>query len=455
MKIWQIVGGPATLLIVKNLPKERAMPRGKKDSSTVSVVHEICSGLDVHKKSVSVCLLSTDESGAERSEVAEFGTFTDELFQLREWVLERGCPIVAMESTGPYWTPIHNVLEGFVQVILVNARHMRNVPGRKTDMADSRWIAGLLRHGLLRGAFIPPKQQRQWRDLTRMRKNYQQDLGDSKRRVHKLFQEANIKIDSVVSDLFGLTGRNLMSLLLSKESVPTRAEVEGCLRGSLRDKGHELHRSLQGFFEDHHRYLLRFLLDTVEKLESQIQSLESRIRSLLSGHNQTVERLMEVPGISEVSAYAILSEIGPGLEAFPSADALCSWCGLSPGNNQSGGKRFSGKSRVRKNRLKTIMVEVAWPAIKKKKSYYKAKFYSLKARLGAKKAIIAVARRILKAVYHVLKDGVPFKDLGEEYLLEKNREAKIRYVSKQASLLGFHLVPLDQSLQQANTPLFP
>ena len=430
------------------------MPSKKKNSSTVSVVHQICCGLDVHKKSVSVCILSSDQSGAEQSEVTEFGTFTDELIQLKELLLERECPVVAMESTGPYWTPIHNVLEGSVKVILVNARHMRNVPGRKTDMADSRWIAGLLRHGLLRGAFIPPKQQRQWRDLTRMRKNYQMDLGDFKRRVHKLFQEANIKIDSVVSDLFGLTGRNLMKLLLSNEGVPTLAEVKQCLRGSLQDKGRELHRSIEGFFEDHHRYLLALLLDTVERLETQIQSLDSRIRSLMRTEEESIERLTEIPGISQLSAHAILSEVSANLEAFGSADALCSWCGLSPGNNQSGGKRFSGKSRVRKNRLKTIMVEVAWPAIKKKKSYYRAKYYALKSRMGPKKAIIAVARRILKAVYHVLKEKVRFKDLGEEHLVERNRAAKTRYLRKQAALLGFELVPLRQPAQTQAAPIF-
>jgi transposase len=431
------------------------MPSKKKDISTVSVVHEICCGLDVHKKVISACVLSTDASGAEQSEIVEFGTFTDEVSRLKEWLLERECAVVAMESTGPYWTPIHNVLEGSFHVILVNARHMKNVPGRKTDISDSKWIAGLLRCGLLRAAFIPPKDQRQWRDLTRMRKNYQQDLGDFKRRVHKLFQEANIKIDSVLSDLFGLSGRNLMRLLLSTESVPTLSEVKECLRGSLQDKGQELHRSLQGFFEDHHRFLLRLLLDTVERLETQILSIESRIASIMSSVGDLIERLTEIPGISQTSAHAIIAEIGPTLDAFRSADALCSWCGLSPGSNESAGKRRSGKSRVKNNRLKTIMVEVAWPAIKKKASYYKAKYYSLKGRLGAKKAIVGVARRILKAVYHVIKDGVPFKDLGEDYLLQRNKEAKIRYLSRQASILGFVLVPLDQPEQIPATPIFP
>jgi transposase len=434
--------------------RRRTMTSRSQNSSTISVVHEISCGLDVHKNSVSACLLYSDSSGAEQSEMREYQTFTDDLIKLKEWLLERECPVVAMESTGPYWTPIHNVLEDSVKVVLVNARHMRNVPGHKTDINDSRWLAGLLRHGLLKAAYIPPKQQRHWRDLTRMRKNYQEDLGDFKRRVHKLFQQSNIKIDSVVSNLFGSTGRNLMRLLISKECSPTLSDVENCLRGSLQDKAAELHRSVQGFFESHHRFLLSLLLDTIENLERQISILESRIREVMRDVQEVIRRLEEIPGVSAVSSHAILAEIGPTLHEFPTAHALASWCGLSPGNNQSGGKRFSGKSPVRKNHLKTIMVEVAWPAIKARGSYYRAKYYALRARLGPKKAIIAVAHRILKAIYHMLKDGAHFKDLGETYLLERNREAKIKYLTWQASLMGYELVPLDQPALIPQTPIF-
>lgn len=415
------------------------MPSRGKHSSIVSVVHEICCGLDVHKKTITACLVRSDPLDGERCELLEFGTFTDDLIKLRDWLLDRECPIVAMESTGSYWTPVHNVLEGYFRVVLVNARHMRNVPGRKTDISDSRWLAGLLRHGLIKGAFIPPKYQRQWRDLTRMRKNYVLTVGDFKRRVHKLFQQANIKIDSVLTDLFGSTGRNLMKLLVSKQSTPTLPEVEDCLRGSLREKAQELHRSVKGFFEEHHRYLLVLLLETIEKLEKQIEDLEVRVSQVQRTSDRQIDRLKEIPGVSEVSAHALLAELGPTLDAFASPTALCSWCGLCPGNNQSGGKRFSGKIRVKKHHLKTIMVEIAWPAIKTKGSYYKAKYYALKSRLGPKKAIIAVAHRILKAIYYVIKHGVRFKDLGEAYLLERNRASRIRYLSKQAALLGFKL----------------
>jgi transposase len=430
------------------------MPSKNQNNSTISVVHGISCGLDVHKNSVSACMLYSDSSGAEQSEVREFQTFTDDLIKLKEWLLERECPVIAMESTGPYWTPVHNVLEDSVNVILVNARHMRNVPGHKTDISDSRWLAGLLRHGLLNAAFIPPKHQRQWRDLTRMRKNYKEDLGDFQRRVHKLFQQSNIKIDSVVSDLFGATGRNLMKLLISSDNSPTISEVENCLRGSLQDKAAELHRSVQGFFESHHRFLLSVLLDTIENLERQISILESRIAEVMRDVQEVIRRHEEIPGVAAVSSHAILAEIGPTLEEFPSAHALASWGGLSPGNNQSGGKRFSGKSPVRKNHLKTIMVEVAWPAIKARGSYFRAKYYSLRARLGPKKAIIAIAHKILKAIYHVIKDKAHFKDLGETYLLERNRDAKIKYLTRQASLIGYELVPMTQTVTIPQPPVF-
>lgn len=423
------------------------MPPKREDTSTVSVVHEICVGLDVHKRSVSACLLFSDSEGKERELMEEFETFTDDLTRLREWLLEHNCPVAAIESTGSYWTPVHNVLEDHVEVILVNPKHFKNLRGRKTDISDSRWLAGLLRHGLVKGGFIPPKFQRQWRDLTRTRTRYVQTQGDFKRRVHKLFQQSNIKIDSVLTHLFGLTGRNLMDLLISKDCSPSLSEVRSCLRGSLSHKAKELHRAVQGFFEEHHREMLRILLQTIDALEEQIRLLDQRIDRLMKEHQDALERLKGVPGVSDVSARAILSEIGSGLEAFPNAAALASWCGLCPGNNQSGGKRRTGHSRVRNNHLKTIMVEVAWPAIKKRGSYYKAKYYALKARLGPKKAIIAIAHRILKAVYDILKHGKPFMELGETFLQEKNRASKLRYVRKQASLLGFELVPVTGQAQ--------
>ncbi|HOC61067.1 MAG TPA: IS110 family transposase [Smithellaceae bacterium] len=314
----------------------------KDDNRIIRIVHPICCGLDIHKESVSACMIFPDGKGAEPFEVKVFGTFTDDLTRLREWLLEHNCPVVAMESTGVYWRPIHNVLEDTVQVVLVNARDMRNVSGRKTDIGDSKWIAGLLRHGLLRGSFIPPQAVRQWRDLTRLRKKYVQSAGDYRKRTHKLFESANIKIDSVVSDLFGVTGRNLMQLLVVDRKL-TLADIQTCVRGKLRGKVAELFRSIRGFFTDHHRFVLKTILETIAMLESQIGTLDREIRRVMKGHEALLDRMKGAPGISDVSSCDILAEIGPTLDSFPTDTALASWSGLCPGNNESAGKRKSGR----------------------------------------------------------------------------------------------------------------
>jgi len=375
-----------------------------------------------------------------RLSLEEFGTFTDDLERLRAWLLEHDCPIVAMESTGVYWRPIHNVLEGDIEVILVNARHIKNVPGRKTDIADSRWLAGLLQHGLLRGSFIPVKEVRQWRELSRIRRKNRDTISDYKRRTHKLFETANIKIDSVVSDLFGVTGRNLIALLISGATKISLADIESCAKGTLRDKVSELHRSIQGFFEDHHRFQLVSLMHILETLEQENDGIDQRMKKLMEKHNDLIRRMDEVPGINELSAQYILSELGPELDTFSSAGALASWAGLCPGNNESAGKRKSGRSPVHKHHLKTIMIEVAWAAVKKKGSYYRDKYWRLRYRLGPKKAIVAIAHKIIKALYAIIKKGEKYKEIGEEFLAERGRKQKMTKIKREAKELGFKLV---------------
>ena len=419
----------------------------KQDISIISVIHPICCGLDVHKKTVAACMLWTDEHGRDETELKEFGTLTDDLLSLKEWLLDHECPVVVIESTGVYWHPVHNVLEHSVKVELVNARDIKNMPGRKTDMSDSKWLACLCRHGLIRSSFIPPKEQRQWRDLTRSRKNYVHMLGDLKRHAHTLFQKANIKIDSVVSDLFGTTGRNLMKLLCSCESPPGLAQVRKCLHGALRAKSDELHRSVQGFFGDHHRTLLRMTLDTIDVLEGNITFLDQQIAQVMKAHDKLLERFQEVHGIKETAASAVLAEAGATLANFSSAAAFASWIGVCPGNNESAGKRHSGRSRVHCNHLKTLLVEVAWAAIKKKGSYYKDKYYRIRGKLGPKKAIVAIGHRIAKAIYHIIKYGSRYQELGDNYLVEHNKAAKLRYIKKQAELLGHELVPVTNQLR--------
>jgi len=412
----------------------------REDSRIIRIVHPICCGLDVHKESVSACVIFPNDTGEEQYDVKIFGTFTDDLMRLRDWLAGHHCPVVAMESTGVYWRPVHNVLEDSVAVVLANARDMHNVSGRKTDIADSKWIAGLLRHGLLKSSFIPPQDVRHWRDLTRLRKKYVHTVGDYKKRTHKLFESANIKIDSVASDLFGVTGRNLMQLLVTDREL-TLSAIQSCVRGKLKGKEVELFRSIQGFFTDHHRFVLKMLLATIATLEAQIAALDLQLRSAMKEHDALLDRMKQAPGIADVASREILAEIGPVLDSFPKDTSLVAWCGLCPGNNESAGKRKSGKSPVRKHHLKTIMNEVAWAAIKKKGSYFKDKYYRLKARRGAKRAIVAIAHRILLGIYHVIKDGADFRDLGGDYLTLKNKSQKVFHLRKQALAMGFDLVP--------------
>jgi len=412
------------------------------ERTIVSLVNPICCGLDVHKASITACILFNDREGKERTIIQEFSTFTDDIIRFRDWLLSHECPIVAMESTGVYWHPVHNILEDHVDVVLVNARDIKNVPGRKTDIKDSEWLAGLLRHGLLRSSFIPPKEVRVWRTLTRTRRKYVNSQSSYKKRVQKLFESANIKIDSVVSDLFGVTGRNLMSLLASGHTDITMKDIENCVRGSLKSKQYELYRSIKGFFTEDHRYLLQTLLSTIASLEATIASLDQRIDSLMVNHKELLARLKEVPGIADISARDIIAEIGTTLDAFPSDAALASWSGLCPGNNESSGKRKSGKNHTWKNQLKPVMTEVAQSASRTKNTYYKEKFHRLKTRRGHKKAIVAIAHQIIQCIYHIIKDGVRYKELGMDYLDKKTKTSKLYRLQKQAESLGFNLVPV-------------
>ena len=412
----------------------------KLDSTFIQIVHPVCCGLDVHKKKISACLITVDDNGHEQHEIREFGTFTHELVAMREWLTDSNCPVLAMESTGIYWRPVHNVLEGFMEVILVNARHIKNVPGRKTDISDSKWLAGLLRHGLLKGSFIPPKEIRQWRELTRLRRTYTESLADYKRRVHKLFEIANIKIDSVVSDLFGVTGRNLIDLLCN-ESELSLANIQKSAQGGLKKKAESLHHSIHGFFEEHHRIQLTGLMETITNFEKQVSEITERLNTLTADHQDLLDRLDEIPGIDRKSAQSIVSEVGVTLDEFICMAAFASWAGLCPGNNESAGKRKSGRTSVRSHPFKTILIEVAWAAIRKKGSYYRAKYYKLKARRGARKAIVAIAHRISKAIYNIIKNGDRFVDLGEDYLAGKNKQKVINRIKRSAQQLGFDLVP--------------
>ncbi|MCP5008307.1 MAG: IS110 family transposase [Planctomycetes bacterium] len=410
------------------------------DQEILSIVNPVCCGLDVHKAKISACLITFDGEGKQKYEIREYPTFTRELLKLREWLDENSCPIVAMESTGVYWRPLHNILEWHMEVILVNARHVKNLPGRKTDISDSKWLASLLRMGLLKGSYIPGKEIRQCRELVILRKKYTESMGDYKRRVHKVFETANIKIDTVVSDLFGVTGRNLISILCTKEKV-TRIEVEECVRGSLKDKVAELYQSIQGFYEAHHRFEIVLLMKTIDHLEATIMKISRQLDNMTKCHKELLDLLDEVPGINKIGAQSVISFVGTTMDEFKSDSHLVSWGGLCPGNNESAGKRKSGRSPVVKNAFKTHMIELSWAAVKKKGSYYKDKYYRLKARRGAKKAIVAIANRMTRAIYHIIKYGVSYVELGENYLSERNKKSGLNYLQKQAKLHGLQLIP--------------
>jgi transposase len=414
----------------------------KNGSTSVSVCHPVCCGLDIHKDLIVACLIKEKADGTEWSELREFRAFREDLIKMRDWLVEQACPIVAMESTGIYWRPVYNILEETVQVILVNARHVKNVPGRKTDMADSKWLAGLLRHGLLQGSFIPPAHVRDWRDLMRMRRGLIEHAGDYKRRIHKVLESANVKLGSVLVNIFGATGRRLLDLLMERETEITVDEVEVCMRGILKHTKEEIWEALQGNIRDQHRYMVRKYLQLLDSIEREIADLDNQVQALMTPYNPLILRLKAMPGIGDTAACQILAEIGHTLEQFPSSAALASWAGLCPGNNQSAGKRRSGKSPVRRHYLKTIMVEVAWAAIRKKGSYYRDKFYRLRVRLGPRKALVAVAHRLLNAVYHVIKEEKEFRDLGENYLLLRNQSRKLSALKRQAKLLGYELNPI-------------
>jgi transposase len=414
----------------------------KQDNAAIAIIHPVCCGMDVHKEKISACLMTIDERGQEASEIREFATFTDELIKLREWLRESDCPIVAMESTGVYWRPVHNVLEHHLEVLVVNARHIKNVPGRKTDIADSRWLASLLKHGLLRGSFIPSKDIRQWRELSRQRRKVTESLSDYKKRVHKLFETANIKIASVVSDLFGKTGRRLIEQLCD-ESAGSFSEqaVAGLACGRLRAKAADLYRSIQGYFAEHHRFQLCSLMRIITILESEIGMISDRLQQLMQRHDELLGRVAAIPGIGERSAQMIISEVGYRLDSFADAASFASWAGLCPGNNESAGKRRSGRTAVQKHPFKTIMVEVAWAAVKTKGSYFKDKYHRLKSRRGAKKAIVAIAHRLARALFQIIKHGERYRELGEGYLKSRKRTS-LRALRNQAQAMGFQLVPV-------------
>jgi transposase len=398
-------------------------------------------GLDVHQATVVACLLIVLKNGKVQKQIRTFGTTTRELVSLREWLLSEGCTHVAMESTGVYWKPIYAILEGVFQIVVANAQHVKKVPGRKTDVKDAEWIADLLCHGLLRSSFVPPKSIRELRDLTRYRRKLVESRSAERNRLLKLLESANIKLASVASDVFGVSGLLMLRALVEGKATPQ--EMAELAKKQLRKKIPELELALEGKVEEHHRFLLSVQLRRLQAVEEDLGILEQRIQEKLKPYAEELSLLDEIPGVDGTLAAGIIAEMGVDMSVFGSVSQLASWAGICPGNNESGGKRKS--SRIPKGNvyLKTTLVEAANAAAKAKGTYLRDKFYRLKARRGYKRAAVAVAHKILVAIYHMFSQHVCYNELGDLYLDKLNKHHLTRNLVHRLERLGY-TVTLDQ-----------
>jgi transposase len=392
-------------------------------------------GLDVHQATVVACLLIVLQNGKVQKQVRTFGTTTRELLTLREWLLSEGCTHVAMESTGVYWKPVYAILEGVLQIVVANAQHVKKVPGRKTDVKDAEWIADLLCHGLLRSSFVPPQPIRQLRDLTRYRRKLVESQSAERNRLLKLLETANIKLSSVASDVFGVSGRLMLKALAKGEATP-QAMAELAKR-RLRSKIPQLELALEGKMEEHHRFLLELQLQRLEAVEHDLTVLEQRLQEKLKPYAAPLALLQEIPGVDWTLSAVIIAELGVDMSVFQNVSQLASWAGVCPGNNESAGKRKS--SRIPKGNvyLKTALVEAANSAAKAKGTYLRDKFYRLKARRGYKRAAVAIAHKILVSVYHMLSQQVSYNDLGDLYLDKLNKHHLTRNLVHRLERLGY------------------
>jgi transposase len=362
---------------------------------------------------------------------------TADLLELRDWLAANGCTHVAMESTGVFWKPVYYILEDDFTVLLVNAAHVRNVPGRKTDVADCVWIAQLLEHGLLKGSFVPPPPIRELRDLTRYRKALIQEHSRESNRAHKVLQDAGIKLSSVATDVFGVSGRSMMAALIEGRRNPE--QLASLAKGKLRPKVEQLTKALRGRFGAHHAFLLAELLAHIDYLDASIDRCSDQIEEKLGPLGQVKELLRTIPGVDTRTAEVVLAETGADMSRFPSAGHLASWAGLCPGNDESAGKRRSGKTRKGSPALNAALIESALASTRCKSSYLRAQYYRVRARRGHKKAVRAVAHSILISAYHMMKGNLTFCDLGADYFTRRDPQARIRYLVRQLEHMGQHV----------------
>lgn len=399
----------------------------------MEVLYPKCGGLDVHKDVVVACARAVAGTKVTQ-EVSSFPTTTRGLQDLSHWLKERECTHVVMEATGVYWKPVWHILEGDFELVLANAQHVRNVPGRKSDVNDAMWLADLLAHGLVRSSFVPPQSIQEVRDLTRTRKQLAREVVQHTNRIEKVLQDANVKIASVISDLLGKSGRAMLDAIVAGETDPEK--LVALTSGKLKAPRKVLVEALRGKITQHHRFLLKLHLDQVDQLRAGIRDVELRLVDLenLRVH---VENLTTMPGIGDLAAYVIAGEVGLDMTRFPSPAHLISWAGLCPRLDESAGKQRSRRVRKGAPWLKTTLVSAAWAAVKSRGTYLQAQFQRLRARRGPKKAIIAVAASMLTAAYFILRDRVPYRDLGADHFDRRDKRRAAQRLMQRLEALGF------------------
>jgi transposase len=407
----------------------------------VDVIIEKCCGLDVHQAVIVACLLTGDGNKKPKKEVRTFRTVTRELLAMREWLVEAGCTHVAMESTGVYWKPVYAVLEGGFELVVGNAHHIKNVPGRKTDVKDSEWIADLLRHGLIRKSFVPPKPLRELRDLLRYRRKLVESGASERNRLLAVLETANVKLASVASDVFGVSGRLMLNALIEGKSTPE--QMARLAKGKLRDKLLELQLALEGSVQEHHRFMLSMQLRRLKAVEEELAKLDERIEQKLEPYCEQHKRLMTIPGVDWYVAAMLIAEIGVDMKVFSTAHHLAAWAGVSPGNNESAGKHKAGKARRGNVYLKTALVTAALGASKTNGTYLKDKYFRLKARRGTMRAAVAIAHKIVVAAYHMLSAGKDYAELSDAYLDKLDETKTASRLVQRLERLGYN-VKLDR-----------
>jgi transposase len=401
----------------------------------VEVVYERCCGLDVHQKTVVACLITPGAGGQPSKEIRTFGTMTADLLVLGDWLRAADCRVVALESTGVYWKPLWNVLEDEFTLLLVNARHIKAVPGRKTDVKDCEWLADLLRHGLVRASFVPDRPQRELRELTRYRTALVQERTAEVNRLHKTLEGGNLKLGAVASNVVGLSGRQILAALLGGTTDP--AVLADLARGKLRAKLPELERALAGRAGLHQHFLLARQLAHIDFLDETLAQVSAEIAERLRPFEATIERLDAIPGVGRATAEVLLAEIGADMSRFPSAGHLASWAGMCPGNYESAGKRQKGKTRKGSKWLRAALVEAGRAAARKQHTYLAAQYHRLVPRLGKKKAAVAVGHSILCAVYYLLQRETTYQELGPAYFDERRRSRVERRLVRGLEKLGY------------------